>query len=158
MTFYGINVLYNWKQLTFNVFLNTHKTSRPDMNIEDFREYCLSLPGAEEKMPFTRMESARSILVFSVAGKWFCFVDIDAFDFCNLKCDPTEAEELEGEYDGIRPGYHMNKRHWISVYFNSDVHDDKIIELVRKSYDLIVTSLPKRLRSELDLNNLQIQS
>lgn len=75
------------------------------MNIEDFREYCLSLPGAEEKMPFTRMESARSILVFSVAGKWFCFVDIDAFDFCNLKCDPTEAGELEGEYDGIRPGY-----------------------------------------------------
>ena len=64
----------------------------------------------------------------------------------------------EGEYDGIRPGYHMNKRHWISVYFNSDVHDDKIKELVRKSYDLIVTSLPKRLRSELDLNNLQIQS
>ena len=119
------------------------------MNIEDFREYCLSLPGAEEKMPFTRMASARSLLIFSVAGKWFCFVDIDAFEFCNLKCDPTESGELAGEYDGIRPGYHMNKRHWISVFFNSDVPDAKIKELVRKSYELIVASLPKRLRAEL---------
>lgn len=119
------------------------------MNIEDFREYCLSLPGTEEKMPFTRMASASSILIFSVAGKWFCFVDIDAFEFCNLKCDPTESGELAGEYDGIRPGYHMNKRHWISVFFNSDVPDAKIKELVRKSYELIVASLPKRLRAEL---------
>lgn len=121
------------------------------MNIEDFREFCLSLEGAEEKMPFTKASTDydRGLLVFSVAGKWFCFVDIDAFEFCNLKCDPTESGELAGEYDGIRPGYHMNKRHWISVFFNSDVPDAKIKELVRKSYELIVASLPKRLRAEL---------
>lgn len=121
------------------------------MNIEDFRTYCLSFKDVQEKMPFTQASSQydRDLLVFQVHGKWFCFVNVDAFDFCNLKCNPEQSVELQERYAGIRPGYHMNKRHWISVYFNQDVPDTEIKELVRQSYRLVVASLPKKERDEL---------
>lgn len=123
------------------------------MNIEDFRAYCLSFKGVTEKMPFGKAASEydRNLLVFSVLDKWFCFVNVDVFDFCDLKCDPEQTVELQERYQGIRPGYHMNKKHWISVCFNQDVPDSKIRELVRQSYDIVVASLPKKQREELGL-------
>lgn len=121
------------------------------MNIEDFRKYCLSFKGAHDKMPFGKAGSEydKNLLVFSVMDKWFCFVNVDEFDFCDIKCDPEESQELRQQYEGIKPGYHMNKRHWISVYFNKDVPDIKIKELVKKSYELIVQSLTHKERDEL---------
>ena len=108
------------------------------MNIEEFREYCLSLKGVREKMPF-----------LNVADKWFCFVNIEVFDFCCIKCNPEESGELQTTYIGIKPGWHMNKKYWISVYFNQDVPDEKIKELVSKSYDIVVKSLTKKEREML---------
>ena len=107
------------------------------MNIEEFREYCLSFKGVHEKMPFPNVpdQYSRDVLCFYVADKWFCFVNIEIFDFCCIKCNPDESGELQTEYAGIKPGWHMNKKYWISVYFNQDVSDDKIKELVSKSYD-----------------------
>ncbi len=112
------------------------------MNIEDFREFCLSLEGVEEKMPFGKANSEydRNLLVFQVHGKWFCFVNIDVFDFCVIKCKPEQIVELEERYEGVKPGYHMNHKHWISVYFKSDVPYEKIKELVREAYELRVKS------------------
>lgn len=121
------------------------------MNIEEFRDLCLSLPGARDRMPFTAMKTAdRDIMVFDVAGKWFCFVNILQHEYCCLKCDPAEGEALRESYEGVRPGYHMNKRHWISVCFDSDVPDSKIRELVRKAHSLAMASLPRRLRDEIN--------
>ena len=77
-------------------------------------------------------------------------MNIDEFDFCNLKCDPEESEELRDRYEGVRAGYHMNERLWISVDFNRDVPDGKIKELVRKSYEAVVATLPKKEREALD--------
>jgi predicted DNA-binding protein (MmcQ/YjbR family) len=116
------------------------------MNIESFRDYCLSLTGAHDNLPFQKAntEYDRNILVFSVIDKWFCFVNVDNFDFCNLKCNPEESLMLQEQYKGITHGYHMNKKHWISVYFNSDIPDVKIKELVDKSYNLVVKSLPAK--------------
>ncbi len=121
------------------------------MNIEEFREYCLSLQGVHEKMPFSDVPDKYScdVLCFYVASKWFCFVNIEVFDFCCIKCRPEEAEELRNKYDGIKPGWHMNKKYWISVYFNQDVPDSKIKELVRRSYELVFNSLTKREREAL---------
>ncbi len=121
------------------------------MNIESFRTWCLSLPGVQEKMPFGKATSPydRGLLVFHVCGKWFCFVNIDCFDFCDIKCPAGQIEELCARYDGVRPGYHMNKKHWISVYFNLDVPDRTIRQLVLQSYQEVVASLPKRLREAL---------
>lgn len=121
------------------------------MNIEDFRTYCLSFRGVHEKMPFDKATSDydRNLLVFCVADKWFCFVNIDVFDFCNIKCHPEQTEELRDKYEGIRPGYHMNKKHWISVYFDSDVPDETIKELVKQSYVIVVASLSKKEKEAL---------
>ncbi|MBT2561381.1 MmcQ/YjbR family DNA-binding protein [Pedobacter sp. ISL-68] len=121
------------------------------MDIETFRKYCLSFNGAMEKLPFEKATSQydKDLLVFYVADKWFCFVNIDKFDFCDLKCDPEESKELQEKYQGIKPGYHMNKKHWISAYFNGDVPDPIIKELVRKSYELIVKSFPLKIQESL---------
>ena len=97
------------------------------MNIEEFREYCLSFKGVHEKMPFPNVPDkySRDVLCFYVADKWFCFVNIEIFDFCCIKCNPDESGELQTEYTGIRPGWHMNKKYWISVYFNQDVPENQ---------------------------------
>ena len=84
-----------------------------------------------------------------VADKWFCFVNIEVFDFCCIKCNPDESRELQARYTGITAGWHMNKKYWISVYFNQDVSDDKIRELVRKSYDIVAASLTRKEREML---------
>lgn len=116
------------------------------MNIEEFRNYCLSLKGVTEKMPFNKANNDydRNLLVFSIGGKWFCFVNVNVFDFCDLKSTPEASEQLRAEYDGIRPGYHMNHKHWISVSFNEDVPDDMILSLVDEAYHTVLASLPKR--------------
>lgn len=121
------------------------------MNIEDFRTYCLSFKGVHEKMPFGKAASEydRNFLVFYVLNKWFCFVNVEACEFCNIKCRPEEIEELQERYDAIKPGYHMNKRHWISVYFNMDVPDRTVKELVKKSYNIVAASLSKREKAML---------
>jgi predicted DNA-binding protein (MmcQ/YjbR family) len=124
------------------------------MDMETFRKYCLSLNSAMEKLPFEKATSQydKDLLVFYVADKWFCFVNIDKFDFCDLKCAPEESKDLQEKYQGIKPGYHMNKKHWISAYFNSDVPDSVIKELVRKSYELIVNGLPLKVQQSLKDN------
>lgn len=121
------------------------------MNIEDFREYCMSFKGVHEKMPFPNVADkySRDVICFYVADKWFCFVNIELFDFCCIKCDPDESGELQTSYIGIKPSWHMNKKYWISVYFNQDVPDGKIKELVSKSYDIVVRSLTKKEREML---------
>ena len=121
------------------------------MNIEDFRSYCLSFEGAYEKMPFGKATSEydRNLLVFYVAGKWFCFVNIDEFDFCNIKCDTERIDDLRERYEGIGPGYHMNKKHWISVRFDKDVPEETIRDLVERSYEIVVGSLSKKEKEAL---------
>lgn len=123
------------------------------MNIEDFRTYCLSFKGTGDKMPFAKATSQydRNLLVFYVADKWFCFVNVDEFDFCNIKCHPEQIEDLQERYEGIQPGYHMNKKHWISVYFDKDVPDKTIKELVKQSYDRVVASLSKKEKEALQI-------
>lgn len=116
------------------------------MNIEEFREYCFSLKGVHEKMPFSKSHDRynQNILCFYVASKWFCFVNIEIFDFCCVKSKPDLSEELQTQYTGITPGWHMNKKHWISICFNQDVPDEKIKELVKQSYDIVVNGLTKK--------------
>lgn len=107
-------------------------------------------------MPFTDVTDrySRNVLCFYVGDKWFCFVNVEAFDFCCLKCDPDDSLELQACYMGIRPGWHMNKKHWISVYFDSDVPDEKIRELVRNSYRIVLRSLPARERNKIQSHNI----
>ncbi len=114
------------------------------MNIEQFRDYCLSYPGVTEGFPFDE-----STLVFKVMGKMFAITDVDDFEFINLKCDPDRALILREQYEEIKPGWHMNKAHWNSVYPDGSLEDSFIEELIDHSYELIVASLPKKKKEEL---------
>lgn len=126
-------------------------------NIEDFRNFCLSFRGAHEKMPFNKATSEydRNLLVFYVGDKWFCFVNIELFDFCNIRCPQETIPDLVERYEGIRPGYHMNKKNWISVYFHADVPDKRIQELVRQSYESVVAKMSRKERETLLADNHQ---
>ena len=114
------------------------------MDIESFRDYCLKKAGVSEGFPFDK-----NTLVFKVMGKMFALTDIDAFQSVNLKCDPEYAIELRETFQGVKPGYHMNKKHWNTVSTHEDLPDQLIIDLVDQSYNLVVNSLTKRLRDEL---------
>ena len=116
------------------------------MNIENFREYCLSFKGVTEKFAFGKATSEydRNLLVFYVLDKWFCFVNVEVFDFCTIKCASDDIDELQARYDDIKPAYHMNKRHWISVCFNRTLPDNMIHDLVRQSYELVISTLTKK--------------
>lgn len=115
------------------------------MNIESFREYCLSFSGVTEEFPFDE-----NTLVFKVMGKMFALCDVDEFESINLKCDPVIAVELREEYPGlVEPGYHMNKKHWNTVSMQGNLPDDLIKEWIKDSYDLVVAKLPKRDREKL---------
>lgn len=119
------------------------------MDVESFREYCLKKAGVSEEMPF-----GPDNLVFKVCGKMFALNSLDTASFSvNLKCDPEYALELRDKYSGIQPGYHMNKQRWNTVNGNEDVPDKLILELTDHSYDLVVSKLPAKIKTEYGLTN-----
>ena len=115
------------------------------MNIEDYRDYCLAKKGETEESPF-----GPDTLVYKVMGKMFALSGIDNFEFINLKCEPDKAIDLREQYHSVKPGYHMNKKLWNSVYIDGDVTDEFIYEMIDESYDLIVLGLTKKLKAELE--------
>jgi predicted DNA-binding protein (MmcQ/YjbR family) len=114
------------------------------MDIQYFRSYCLAKNGATEETPFDFQT-----LCFKVGGKIFALTDIDNFVSINLKCDPEWAVELREEFDGILPGFHMNKKHWNTVRVNSSVSDQMILKMVDHSYELVFNQLPLKIKSIL---------
>ncbi len=117
------------------------------MDIETFRSYCISKKGVTEEFPFDA-----DTLVFKVMGKIFALVSLDKKpSSANLKCDPEWALELRETYDrDIVPGYHMSKKHWNTVLLESHFPPQFIQKLADHSYDLVVSGLTKKLKSELE--------
>lgn len=113
------------------------------MNIEDYREFCLSLQGASESFPF-----GNDTLVMKVKDKVFSLASLEPFSF-NVKCDPEKAIELRESYPDVLPGYHMNKRHWNTINISGAVSDDMLKQWILDSYELVVSSLPKKLQLDL---------
>jgi predicted DNA-binding protein (MmcQ/YjbR family) len=112
---------------------------------EALRERCLALPGAVEEFPFGPETS-----VFKVAGKIFALSPLRSPSLSvSLKCEPDLAERLRGAYPAIRPGYHLNKRHWNTVDIDGSIDDATLADLVEDSYDLVVSGLPRRTRERL---------
>lgn len=109
------------------------------MNIEEYRDYCLSKAGVTEGFPFDE-----TALVFKVMDKMFALTNINLFESINLKCNPEKAIELREEYEGIKPGYHMSKKHWNTVYIDSDVPNKLLYSLIDDSYNLVVSKLTKK--------------
>ena len=114
------------------------------MNIEELREYCLSLKGVSEEFPFDE-----TTLVFKVAGKMFCLTDLEDEFAIALKNDPEKNMELREEYPSIKPGYHLNKQHWNTINIDGTISDDMIKNLIDDSYDLVVLKLTRKQKQEL---------
>lgn len=107
------------------------------MNVEDLRDYCLSLGSdVEEKMPFGAFKAAQGVLAFYTCGHIFCFFDIDAFEVVTVKCQPDRIGLLAEQHDGIVAPYNMSPKHWIGI--RPDLANNALMrELVRNSYEII---------------------
>jgi predicted DNA-binding protein (MmcQ/YjbR family) len=115
------------------------------MQPDDVRSFCLSLPHSSEETPF-----GPEALVYKVAGKMFALLMPDDMPSrLNLKCEPDYALELRDRHDAIRPGYHMNKRHWNTLTLDGSLNSRLVRELIRHSYDRVIDGLPARLRQEV---------
>lgn len=115
------------------------------MNIEEYRNYCLAKKEVTEGTPF-----GPDVLVFKVSGKMFALSGIENFATINLKCDPEKALQQRAEFNAVKPGYHMSKKHWNTITVNEDVPDQLLYEMIDESYELVVKSLPKKIRLQLE--------
>ena len=114
------------------------------MNIENIREYCLSKPGVAETLPF-----GPETLVYKVGGKVFLLMGLDNIELSfNVKCEPSLALELREQYPCVIPGYHMNKKHWNTIIVDGSVSRKQLEEWIDHSYELVVNSLPRKLRDQ----------
>ena len=114
------------------------------MNIEELRDYCLAKPGTTEDMPFDEVT-----LVFKVMGKIFAITSLEGELYINLKCDPELAVELREKYPAIKPGWHMNKKHWNTVIIDGSLTVKQLHHQINHSYERVVSGLTKKLRDEL---------
>lgn len=117
------------------------------MNIEEFRDFCLTFKGASEDFPF---EDNEKTLAFKVMDKIFALASVEHFDAINLKCDPVKAAMLRDLYADVKPGYHMDKRHWNTVNPQGKLDDELIKEWIKDSYNLVVEELPRKKQKKLE--------
>ena len=112
------------------------------MNLEEVREYCLSLPGVTEDSPY-----GPDMIVFRIEGKIFLHMPLEYADQrVSIKLPPEEGQRLRESYDAISAGYHLNKLHWNDVLIEHAFSADQIKNWILESYNLVVSKLPKNLR------------
>jgi predicted DNA-binding protein (MmcQ/YjbR family) len=112
---------------------------------DELRDHCLSFPGSQETSPFGPQTS-----VFKVAGKIFALSGLGRRPLeISLKCEPALAEQLREVHPAVRPGYHLNKRHWNTVTLDGSMPRRLVEDMIEDSYDLVVSSLPAARRRAL---------
>ncbi|WP_016775581.1 MmcQ/YjbR family DNA-binding protein [Anaerophaga thermohalophila] len=114
------------------------------MNIEELRDYCLSLPATSEDLPFDETS-----LVFKVGNKMFALTDLEGPFWINLKCAPEKAIELREQYPAVKPGYHMNKKHWNTIEVDGSIPDNLLKQWIKESYDLVIKGMTRKERERL---------
>jgi predicted DNA-binding protein (MmcQ/YjbR family) len=108
------------------------------MDAAELQEHCLGFPGATETFPFGPETS-----VFKVSGKIFAISRLASEPLqVSLKCEPLLAEQLREAHRAVRPGYHLNKRHWNTVTIDGSLDDHLLKDMIEDSYDLVVSRLP----------------
>lgn len=115
------------------------------MDGAELRSHCLDMAAAVEDFPF-----GAEVSVFKVMGKMFALSMLAGDPLqISVKCDPEIAVGLRARHPAITPGYHLNKRHWITVTIDGSLPDDMVRDLVQDSFDLVVDSLPRHQRIRL---------
>jgi predicted DNA-binding protein (MmcQ/YjbR family) len=114
------------------------------MNIEQLREYCLSIKDATEEMPF-----GDGVLVFKVLGKWFAVTDINDPELqISVKCNPEKAIELRERYNCVEAAWHFNKKYWNSIILNRDMDNKAVKHWINHSVEEVMKKLPKKIQME----------
>ena len=110
------------------------------MNLEELREYCISMKAVEETMPF-----GPDTIVYKVMGKAFLLTGFEnnPVQF-NVKCEPEKAIELREQYSCVLPGYHMNKKHWNTIIADGTATNKLLQQWITDSYNLVVEGLTKK--------------
>ena len=112
------------------------------MNIEELRDYCMCKKHVDESFPFNE-----ETLVFKVMGKVFLLTDITSRPLqFNVKCNPELAIQLREQFSCVTPGYHMNKKHWNTIYCDGTMSKNELKKWIDHSYQLVYDSLPKKLK------------
>ncbi len=116
------------------------------MNVEEVREYCIAKAGVTEEFPFDE-----DVLVFKVMGKIFLLTSLSQTPFtCNLKMNPELVEEWREKHNDVKPGYHMHKKMWNSVYFDSgNITRRDLLWMIDHSYEEVVKGLTKKVQQQL---------
>jgi predicted DNA-binding protein (MmcQ/YjbR family) len=105
--------------------------------LEHLRRHCVAKTAVTEAYPFDQQT-----LVFKVKNKMFMLCDINQSPLAiNLKCEPELSELLRQKYTAVKPGYHMNKRHWITVTLDDSLPHHEVQYLIDLSYSLVVKKL-----------------
>jgi len=115
------------------------------MDATELRRWCLRHAGAIEDFPFGPETS-----VFKVVGKMFALSALERAPLeVSVKCEPDLALALRDSYRAVRPGYHLNKRHWNTIRLDGSVPDQLVRDMIEDSYDLVVSAFPRRVREQL---------
>ncbi len=115
------------------------------LTLNKIKKYSLSKKGVTEEFPFDT-----KTLVLKVGSKMFALTDIESKELrINLKCDPFRSLDLRTQYSQITPGFHMNKKHWNTVFVDGTIPDKEIMELIDHSYDLVFKRLKKSDREKI---------
>ena len=114
------------------------------ISVDEIRQYCLSKKGTTEELPFDEVT-----LVFKVMGKMFALTSLDEWNAINLKCTPEEALERRARYESVQPGYHMNKKHWITAPLDGSVPHHEVFAWIDDSYAIVVSKLPKKTQQQM---------
>jgi predicted DNA-binding protein (MmcQ/YjbR family) len=116
---------------------------------EALQRYMLSKPEAVEDFPF-----GPEVSVMKICGKMFATLSLsDGVAQTNLKCDPEEALLLRDLFNAVRPGYHMNKRHWNTVVLDGSIPRGEVERMVDNSYALVLKGVPRAKRQPLELRH-----
>jgi len=114
-----------------------------NMDFSELKTYLANKPYTELDFPF-----GDDVYVYKVQKKMFALIGFHNDKMMlNLKCDPDESVMLRDIFSSITPAYHMNKKHWISVYFDGNVPQGEVERLIDNSFDLVVSKLPKKLKT-----------
>lgn len=108
------------------------------MNIEELRNYCLSLEDTSEKTPFGKFARRyESILVFYTVGHMYCMVDMDDFSYVSVRSTPDEIDELRMSHSSVSRPLNPSLRYWIELKLGGDISDKDIYRLIRRAYDIV---------------------
>ena len=119
------------------------------MNIEEFREYCLSMEGVTEKTPFGKFARRYdSILVCYVLDHMFCFVDMDDFTSVTVKSAPDEVEEIRMNHSSVSNPLNQSLKNWIQLNLNGDILDRHIYMLVNRAYEIVKAKYTKKSKKQ----------